>query len=162
VAARAPQIRLGQEQLLAQDVFVAYVNQLYSENAVLEGDIFDPHHGVDLQILRDILARLGVNLRDAAQHPRSIGELPGFAEDKSAAIQAFVGQATWVIVAVIREVPSPSNSEWRTTLQAGHYVALRKDSAGQWWLLDSVSRPAMNIPLAILHQSLVLLVPALH
>ncbi len=113
--------------------------------------------GIDNSIIEYILE----NQVKQSVKCQTIRELVQVEVSKQKAMEDFIGEAKWTIVANIGadiyEMPSALAAPY--PLAKGHFIALRKDEKGEWWYIDSRAPQPINIALAIIPKSCTLLVP---
>lgn len=150
-----------QNEAISEEKFVSFTAQAFqiltgmsSEDAarlVRNDDEF----GVDAGILSHILNRMGIFSKNCP-----IADLPGFDHSKQQAMENFIGNANFALVGNIGngiyDMPTENGVY---PLTAGHFVALRKDSFGEWWYIDSRAPKPINIALAVIPKSCTLIVP---
>lgn len=113
--------------------------------------------GVDAGILEYILQE---RFHQAIEYQK-IEKLTGCEESKQKAIENFIGNADWIIIgnesAGVYDMPSLTGATYPLT--AGHFVAMRKDARGEWWLIDSRAPSPVNMPLAAIPRACTIIVP---
>lgn len=121
----------------------------------------DADFGIDAGVLEYILNEQRQPIKYSEIHA-----LPECDSSKQRAMEEFIGDdAKWAIIAnigttvgdAIYEMPSPTIGSY--ALAKGHFVALRKDDDNEWWYIDSRAPRPVNIALAVIPRSCLLVVP---
>lgn len=153
-----------QESKLQIDTFSLWHSQFYQRKFKIKPNAADElandfgkdgmNYGVDPQALMYIIkSALEIKMK-MLKIADLIQEKP-----KQESIQEFLGNSSWAILANIdHSYRFPINGDIHVSPK-GHFTALRKDSEGTWWFVDSTAKRPIAIDLFLLPECFTIVVP---
>lgn len=140
---------------LAGEVFMKTLGMSKEDVQALVSD--KAGFGVDAGIIKYILEEKF----DQPITDKEIKGLDGIDISKQKAIEDFIGDAKWIIIANLGQdsYDMPSLTDAPYPFASGHIVAMRKDDKGEWWLIDSRAHQPINIPLAAIPRTCTIIAP---
>lgn len=130
----------------------AAINNALGETAIKNALISHPETIINL---------LGTSMKPTPTKESSIANLRLSEPSKARAIHNYLGDASWFIGynPTQKVHPMPRVGKTDCPIKGKQFFAARKDKEGLWWIIDKNNPQIIGIPLTLLHNDFVLIVP---